>query len=69
MWRKIGRIFEEALAHVNFNSKLPVANHKENETAEEDNELMKDYLLYIDVLSSGFINCSKNMARLFFAYG
>ena len=51
--------FEEALAYVNFNSKLPVANHKENETAEEDNEQMKDYLLYIDVLSSGFINCSK----------
>ncbi len=51
--------FEEALAHVNFNSKLPFANHKENETDEEDRELMKDYLLCMDVLTSGFINCSK----------
>lgn len=51
--------FEEALAYVNFNSKLPFANHKENETYEEDMELIKEYLLYIDVLTSGFINCSK----------
>lgn len=51
--------FEEALAYINFNAKLPSANHKENETKEEDNELMKNYLLYIDVLTSGFIKCSK----------
>lgn len=51
--------FEEALAYINFNSKLPVANHKENETEEEDNELMKHYLLYMDMLISGFINCAK----------
>jgi hypothetical protein len=51
--------FEEALAYVNFNSKLPMANHKENETDEEDQELMKHYLLYMDMLTSGFINCAK----------
>lgn len=31
--------FEEALAYINFNSKLPMVNHKENETEEEDQEL------------------------------
>jgi hypothetical protein len=51
--------FEEALALVNFNRKLPLANHQENETDKEDNELMGQYLLYIDVLTSGFINCAK----------
>lgn len=51
--------FEEALARINFNSKLPDANHKENETVEEDNELMNQYLLYMDMLTSGFINCAK----------
>lgn len=51
--------FEEALAYINFNSKLPMANHKENETDEEDQELMKHYLLYMDMLTSGFINCAK----------
>lgn len=51
--------FEEALAHINFDNKFPRPNHKENETAEEDQELMQDYLLYMDVLMSGFINCSK----------
>lgn len=51
--------FEEALAYISFNRKLPMANHKENETEEEDHELMKHYLLYMDMLSSGFINCSK----------
>ena len=57
--------FEEALAHVNFNSKLPFANHKENETDEEDRELMKDYLLYMDMLTSGFISCSKTWQDFF----
>lgn len=51
--------FEEALARINFNKKLPRPNHKEDETEEEDNELMKNYLLYMDMLTSGFINCSK----------
>ncbi|MCD8356104.1 MAG: bacteriophage abortive infection AbiH family protein [Clostridia bacterium] len=51
--------FEEALAYINFNSKLPMANHKENETDKEDQELMMHYLLYMDVLTSGFINCAK----------
>lgn len=51
--------FEEALAHVNFDNKFPMPNHKEDETDEEDQELMQDYLLYMDVLTSGFINCSK----------
>lgn len=51
--------FEDALAYINFDNKFPLPNHKENETDEEDQELMKHYLLYMDVLTSGFINCSK----------
>ena len=51
--------FEEALAHINFDNKFPRPNHKEDETDEEDQELMQNYLLYMDVLISGFINCSK----------
>ena len=51
--------FEEALAYISFDSKLPVANHKEDETDEEDRELMEYYLLYMDILTSGFINCAK----------
>lgn len=51
--------FEEALAYINFDNKFPLPNHKENETDEEDQILMRDYLLYMDVLISGFINCSK----------
>lgn len=51
--------FEEALAHINFDNKFPMPNHKEDETDEEDQELMQEYLLYMDMLTSGFINCSK----------
>lgn len=51
--------FEEALAYINFDKKLPHPNHKENETDSEDQELMAHYLLYMDVLTSGFINCAK----------
>ena len=57
--------FEEALAYVNFNSKLPFANHKENESDEENIDLMKDYLLYMDILTSGFISCSKIWQEFF----
>lgn len=51
--------FEAALAHIDFSNKFPVPQHKENETEEEDNILMKDYLLYMDGLSSAFIACTK----------
>lgn len=51
--------FEEALAYIDFNSKLPVVSHKENETDEEDQDLMEQYLLYMDMLTSIFINCAK----------
>lgn len=51
--------FEEALAHINFDNKFPMPNHKEDETDEEDQELMQECLLYMDMLTSGFINCSK----------
>ncbi|MBC8528757.1 bacteriophage abortive infection AbiH family protein [Christensenellaceae bacterium NSJ-44] len=57
--------FEEALAYINFNGKLPKANHKEGETDEEDNELMEKYLLYMDMLTSGFIYCSKIWQEFF----
>ena len=57
--------FEEALAYVNFDHKFPLPNHKENETEEEDNELMKNYPLYMDMLTSGYIACSKYWQELF----
>lgn len=57
--------FEEALALVNFDKKLPRPNHKENETPEEDHALMGQYLLYMDMLTSGFINCSKLWEEFF----
>lgn len=57
--------FEAALAHIDFSNKFPTPNHKENETEEEDNVLMKDYLLYMDMLSSGFISCTKWWQVLF----
>ena len=57
--------FEEALAYVNFDHKFPLPNHKENETEEEDNELMKNYLLYMGMLTSGYIACSKYWQELF----
>lgn len=60
--------FEDALAYINFNNKLPLPNHKDDETDEEDQELMMHYLLYMDVLTSGFINCAK-LWQDFFAYG
>ncbi len=50
--------FEEALAYINFNRKFPFANHKDNETDEEDRELMKHYLLYMSALSRYFIACA-----------
>lgn len=57
--------FEAALAHIDFCSKFPIPNHKDNETDEEDNALMKYYLLYMDMLSSGFIYCTKWWQVLF----
>lgn len=60
--------FEEALARINFNNKFPMPNHKEDETDEEDQKLMQGYLLYMDVLTSGFINCSKIWQDFFRAW-
>lgn len=57
--------FEDALAYINFDNKFPLPNHKENETDEEDQMLMQQYLLYMDMLTSGFINCSKIWQDLF----
>ena len=57
--------FEDALAYIDFSDKLPVPNHKENETELEDHELMKQYILYIDALTSGFIKCSQMWQEYF----
>lgn len=40
--------FEDALAYINFDNKFPLPNHKENETDEENQMLMQQYLLYMD---------------------
>ena len=47
--------FEDALAHISIDEKFPEPNHKLDETEEEDNILMRDYLLYIDKLTSATI--------------
>lgn len=60
--------FEEALAHINFNDKFPRVVHKQNESEDEDMGMMGYYLLYLDVLSSGFINCSKIWQDFFRAW-
>lgn len=57
--------FEDALVYVDFNNKLPLPNHKDNETSEEDQALMRDYLLYMDVLTSGLIKCAKLWQEFF----
>lgn len=57
--------FEEALATISFNAKLPKPNHEESETEEEDHELMSQYLLYMDMLTSDFIKCSSYWQILF----
>lgn len=57
--------FEDALACINFNNKFPEANHRENETDAEDRDLMKYYLLYMDMLTSGFIKASELWQEFF----
>ena len=47
--------FEAELAHIDFSRKFPIPNHKENETEEENNYLMRNYLLYMDSLTDEFI--------------
>ena len=51
--------FESELAYVTFNEKFPEPNHKEDETEEEDNSLMREYLLYMNRLVNGVIICSE----------
>ena len=57
--------FEEALADINFDVKLPAANHKEHETFEEDCRLMQKYMVYMDVLTNKFTNCTKIWQEFF----
>lgn len=57
--------FEAALSRINFDNKFPRPNHKENETVEEDNALMERYLIYMDMLTSGFISCAKKWQDFF----
>lgn len=51
--------FEDALAHITVDEKFPKPNHKQDETDEEDNALMRDYLLYVDRLTNGVIICTE----------
>lgn len=57
--------FEQALGTINFDNKLPRSNHKEDETDEEDQELMTKYLLYMDMLTNGFVDYSKVWQEFF----
>ena len=58
--------FESSLAKIDFSNKYPVPYHKEDETEEEDNSLMKEYLLYMDGLSSVFITGAEEWWQIFF---
>ena len=49
----------------NFDVKLPAANHKEDETFEEDCRLMQKYMVYMDVLTNKFTNCTKIWQEFF----
>ena len=60
--------FEDSLAHITIDQKFPEPNHKENETEEEDNILMRDYLLYIDKLTNGVIICTECWQDFFRAW-
>lgn len=51
--------FEDALAHITVDEKFPKPNHKQDETDEEDNALMRDYLLYVDRLTNGVVICTE----------
>lgn len=57
--------FEEALAQIDFSNKLPRFVYEEDETDEEDRNKAKNYLLYMDMLTSAFIKCS-NLWQDFF---
>ena len=46
--------FEDSLAHNTIDQKFPEPVHKENETEEEDNILMRDYLLYMKDRTKAF---------------
>ena len=57
--------FEEALARIDFSNKLPFPAYEDDETYEEETYKMQDYLLYMDMLTSAFINCT-NLWQEFF---
>ena len=58
--------FESELAYVTFNEKFPEPKHKEDETEEEDNSLMRDYLLHMGKIVKGVIYiCSEYWQKLF----
>ncbi len=57
--------FEEALARIDFSNKFPPPAHEDDETDEEDCYKMQYYLLYMDMLTSGFIKCT-NLWQEFF---
>ena len=57
--------FEEALADINFNPKLPLILDDGNEMDAKHNAEMENYLIYIDMLTSGFIACTKNWQDFF----
>ena len=57
--------FETALGYINFDDKFPLPNHKENETDEEDQQLMQQYIYYMMILSNVYIDCSKQWQVFF----
>lgn len=57
--------FENALAYIDFSDKLPLPNHRDKESFEEDQNLMQKYLIYTGLLTEGLIYSSKQWPGLF----
>ena len=57
--------FEDALSRINFNDKIPIRIHNEDETEDEDNIAAGKYLRYIYPLIILFIRAAKLWGEFF----
>lgn len=57
--------FESALADINFDNKLPNMVCDNDWSEDECNNIWISYLMYMDQLTSGFINCTPHWQEFF----
>lgn len=57
--------FESALADINFGNKLPNMVCDDDWSEDERNNMWGAYLMYMDQLTSGFINCTPHWQEFF----